>query len=515
MQPTLWYRRHEPSDGRGLPLVQRRTPPCPSCTAIAPATARFSSEMSSPRRRLRELLSIVDTLVDVYGYDVVELIVSSPGGSALELSHVIEALQERREQGLRVRTRVDSCAQSAAALLVCAGDERIAEPGAQLRFHAVHAAPGHTVTAREASVLGRSLAGTDESVLEFLASRALLAPVTERAIGAEGSDRPVLEALARACARRKRRPRSIAALARLIAECVDSAIESDDRAALARIYRRLLAIDRPISARLALTLRLIDRVGTAPEDGCTPAAYPGPVVPEWARLFPPSGYFPRDELTRHVLALGEPGSGKTSSVMVPLLYPLADASLDNVSTALVVDPTGELTRLLAHFPAERPVVHLHPDTVVLDLMAGPRWSLDADLSDGWWLTAAHRILCRVAALVPESPARALRPHARTDAGRLDCEGHRARRSAPRLRVDDHRPGRARTGRLARRLPRGPALDGGAPRAGAGRRGVARAQRPGPHRLAPPEPAGRAAASRCPGDRHPGDRHPGDRPPGDQ
>ena len=233
-----------------------------------------------------ELLSVIDTLVDVYGYNVVELIVFSPGGSARELSQVIEALQERREQGLRVRTRVDSCAQSAAALLVCAGDERIAEPGAQLRFHAVHAAPGHTVTAREASFLGRSLAGTDESILDFLVSRTFLAPVTERAIGAEGSDRPVLEALARACARRKRRPRSIAALARLIAECIDRAIESDDRAALARIYRRLLAVDRPISARLALTLRLIDRVGTAPEDVCAPAAYPGPSSPSGRRSFP-------------------------------------------------------------------------------------------------------------------------------------------------------------------------------------------------------------------------------------
>ena len=256
-----------------------------------------------------DLISAVDTLVDVYGYETIELVVSSPGGSTHAMNHVLEALHRRRAQGLRLRTRVVSHAQSAAAILVCAGDERVAEPGAQLLFHAVHGSAGHAVTAREASDLAGTLTRTDASVLDFLATRALATPSPWRAVGAEPGDRPVLETLSRACARRRRRPRTLPALARLVAECVDRAVERDDCAAIKRIYRRLLAADQAISAALALTLGLIDRVGVTLEGEVPPAAYPGPIVAEWARLFPPSGYVPRTVLTRHILALGESGAG--------------------------------------------------------------------------------------------------------------------------------------------------------------------------------------------------------------
>ena len=215
-----------------------------------------------------------------------------------------------------------------------------------------------------------------------------------------------------------------------------------------------------------------------------------------------------------MLALGELGSGKTTSVVVPLLFPLADASLDNISTGLVVDTTGELTRLLAHFPVERPVLHLRPDTVVLDLMAGPRWSLDADLAEGWWLTAAHRILCRVAALVPESPARALRSHARTDAGRLDCEGTALVEALLAFVLMTTSPD----------APAPAAWLGGCPRACGGWRRSLSGRRATRRRAGPtswPSPPGSSRARwsrrrvRYPGDRHSRDRHPGDRPPGDR
>ena len=50
------------------------------------------------------------------------------------------------------------------------------------------------------------------------------------------------------------------------------------------------------------------------------------------------------------------------------------------------------------------------DTAVLHLMAGSRWTLDPDLGARRWLSAATRILCRVASFVPSNPARVLMAH---------------------------------------------------------------------------------------------------------
>ena len=50
------------------------------------------------------------------------------------------------------------------------------------------------------------------------------------------------------------------------------------------------------------------------------------------------------------------------------------------------------------------------DNAVLKVMAGPRWSLDDDLANSRWLSAARRILCRVASFCPGTPARTLMDH---------------------------------------------------------------------------------------------------------
>lgn len=72
-----------------------------------------------------ELVDTLDTLVELYFYALVELVVSSPGGEVRALHYVLDAMEAHRAQGVRIRTRVLSHAESAAAVRVCLGDERI------------------------------------------------------------------------------------------------------------------------------------------------------------------------------------------------------------------------------------------------------------------------------------------------------------------------------------------------------------------------------------------------------
>ena len=58
---------------------------------------------------------------------------------------------------------------------------------------------------------------------------------------------------------------------------------------------------------------LVDRVGAAPVGETIRTGAEGLTVPEWRTLYPPDGTVPRDALTRHMLVLGETGSGKTAS----------------------------------------------------------------------------------------------------------------------------------------------------------------------------------------------------------
>ena len=54
--------------------------------------------------------------------------------------------------------------------------------------------------------------------------------------------------------------------------------------------------------------------------------------------------------------------------------------------------------------------HVTADRSVVNLMAGPRWSLDADLVAGRWQSASLKVLCRVASFVRSSAACVLMDH---------------------------------------------------------------------------------------------------------
>ena len=254
----------------------------------------------------------------------------------------------------------------------------------------------------------------DDDLLRHLVDRALTDPtsrISKGRHGAESSDLHVLQQLWPSTGQGDQAPpRRVRILASAIGKAVDKAIREGDRTALTRIYRRLLDTDRSISAGLAFTLGLVDRIGPDESDAPRSAGTPWVQIPEWRALFPPTGDVPREILTRHALILGETGAGKTASAILPLVSAVATAPPDRVAATLIIDPKHEIAPVLQRLAPER-LRHLATGEVALDLMAGPRWQLDEDLASGRWLSAATRILCRVASFVPQNPARILLRHA--------------------------------------------------------------------------------------------------------
>ena len=98
--------------------------------------------------------------------------------------------------------------------------------------------------------------------------------------------------------------------------------EAAGSAVLRHLYDDLFAFDAPISAALARELWLLDAVvnpgaresrAERPDAACR--------IPEWRAAFGPDGSVDRRVLCRHVLILGETGSGKTASGVLPLRRP--------------------------------------------------------------------------------------------------------------------------------------------------------------------------------------------------
>ena len=359
-----------------------------------------------------KLVNAIETVVGTYFYSEVDLLVASPGGDTRALAYYLNAFEDWQRQGVRFRTRVISTAASAAAFMVSLGDERVAEPGARLIYHNARATHASDLTASATTALHSALRRLDEGMIGLLALRALNASTAAPRGGhsSERSDRHVLERLhglltgTNGSPKIKRRR-----LVRTVARAVDRACLDRDKEALMRIYRRLFEFEVPISARLARTLRLIDRIGSRTAEQFQVEGTPGLTIPEWRVLYPPSGDVPREVLTRHTLVLGETGAGKTASCMLPVVAALAKTPPERLGGALVIDPKLELGRVLQELAPER-LHHVTAGTASVNLMAGPRWSLDSDLAAGRWHTAALKILCRVASFVRSSAAQVLMDH---------------------------------------------------------------------------------------------------------
>ena len=365
-----------------------------------------------------ELVARIRRLRDECFHDRVELEIASNGGSVLALGYLLDALDGFRAGGLEVVTRALTSAASAAADLVALGDRREASGSAVLRFHSARTFGVNEVTARTAGALQGMLDAADDRLMRRLVERGLRAgspappPVGEAAGAMHDADWRVAAALAGPAGRAGAGPGPEDVLRRL-RERVRGCLREPDGAGLRRLYDELFAFDAPVSAALARELGLLDAVVNPGAREARPepsgAAFR---IPEWRAAFGPDGDVDRRVLCRHVLVLGETGSGKTASGALPAAAAALDPN-NPVGCVLVVDPKREigpeLDRLAGACGAS--VRTFAPKAgaggPALDLMRGPEWSLDADLEAGRCLSAAQKILLRAASLSPGNPSAAL------------------------------------------------------------------------------------------------------------
>lgn len=338
-------------------------------------------------------------------YSDVELRITSPGGSLGAVYDYIREADSIRRCGLTVATHVPSTASSAAALLASLGDVRTAAPRAWLLYHIVRTGPIEGITAHGASNLHTTLADIDASTIDALAERARQPnhqPARRKAAIRDfaPSDWPVVARLLDENPSRQRGAQ-LERLRKKVAAAV-----AGDGSRLGALYRALFALDTPISSTLAAELRLIDRV----DDATAPArsvddGEPCIAVPEWAGLYPPDGRVPRAYLCRHILILGETGSGKTVSGILPAVAAILRDK--RPGCMLVVDPKDEVAAAVERMvPAGGVVREIDLAKDTFNVMSG-RNSIDGDLAGSRFLNAAKQILIRAASFDPDSIAKVL------------------------------------------------------------------------------------------------------------
>ena len=165
---------------------------------------------------------------------------------------------------MRVRTRVVTVAESAAAIVLSLGDERIAEPRAQLLYHHFRVVEPRSLTADGSASVCARLTRLDEHYLARLVERAFDGghPSQSRRGAIDDSDLPVLERITRLfpCAE-EARAGGVARLARVLERSIQGALRDRDPNPIALLYAELFGSELSVSPAVAHLLRLIDHVG--------------------------------------------------------------------------------------------------------------------------------------------------------------------------------------------------------------------------------------------------------------
>ena len=404
---------------------------CKSDCAVVPVNGIIEEEM------MLQLVSAIQQLHNDYFYTHIELEVCSPGGQAMALDYCVDAMDALRARGVRFTTRALMSVSSAAANLVSLGDVREAVRGASFLYHQARTGGTESVTSQSARRILTAVDKIDERYLARLVGRARHNETQRPALNAgdfTDNDWPIMEYLLidaavvqpRAGGAKPARRMLLQRLRKHIAAC----LRADDERLLKRLYRRLLEFDTYISAALALELRLLDVLtdGIPPTLGLV-ASDDYLDIPEWTSLYQ-GGRIPRAGLCRHTLVLGETGSGKTVSGILPVVGAVMAPDNRTVGCALIIDPKREIKSHVARLRHDGITVHdidLEADRQrpVLNLMAGEALSVDTDLDHDRFLEAARKILIRSASLSPASPAKVLAglPGNRRD-GYWESEGSR-------------------------------------------------------------------------------------------
>ncbi len=334
-------------------------------------------------------------------YHDIELQIASPGGEVIALEYFIEALRHWQEDELDLTTcALTSCSSAAAVMLSLGIRRRKASPASSLLYHfsRIHAREREPITQTRARSFVESLESIDKRILEELVSRAKKNKFEAKDFTKE--DRHTLEKIRESLDRQSRDgdPNPIPWL--------QNWIEAER---WEELYRVLCESDRPISGRLAHALGLVDEL-----------VEPKPVQPErredqrrkdqiitipaWETVYK-DGEVDVQHMKRHVLVMGETGSGKTKSAVLPVVA--AAYSSSKVSVALVIDPKKELFTEIQHVANStgKRLERIDPDKIKIDLMASEEWTVDELIEKKQYWTAAERVLQRVAGFSGTNPAR--------------------------------------------------------------------------------------------------------------
>ena len=366
--------------------------------AIERPTINFTGKLTD--ENAIELIDRIRVLRDQFFFDEVQLRIASPGGQLTALKYFAECVQELQGDGLKIATHAITTVASAAAVMLSLGDVRTAHRKSLLLFHTGRLPSVHgAITAKGAESIATALNSADDEIVSLLVDRAARAPAPEAdtpvelfAIG----DWTVIDRLS---PRNARKPKT---MLRMFRKRVADAYK-DPSTRLRKLYSDFCALDSAVSPYLALELGLIDAVGDCdPRERSAVADDGGLMVPEWESLYA-GGRVPRAALTRHTLILGETGSGKTASGILPVLSAITGEA-SPVSTALVIDPKSEIYPLLRRYAGPDCTVRLLRAGVDSINVMGKSSAVAEVVSKGKWVTAAQKILA-CAASISDSPAR--------------------------------------------------------------------------------------------------------------
>ena len=361
----------------------------------------FSGELES--ENCIALIDRIRSLRNDLFYSEVFLRISSPGGDFPALQYFVESIRGLQEGGLTITTHAVTFVGSAAAVMLSLGDVRTAHRNCVLLYHngRLPSVDGH-LTAQGAVTIANALSSVNEATVALLVARALrgLAPAADTSADQfSPGDWHVIRRLGGGSARRAE------TALKLFRRRVAKAFE-DPQKRLGSLYSEFCALETSVSPHVALELGLIDAIGdgslvTRQRDTATPEDG-GLSVPEWASLYP-GGRVPRAALTRHTLVLGESGSGKTVSGVLPILSAILREG-SNVACTLVIDPKYDLYPVAKRMAgADCTIRLLRAGKDSINIMSGSR-SVAAELSGGRWREAARKILAR-ASTFADSPAR--------------------------------------------------------------------------------------------------------------
>ena len=363
-----------------------------------------------------ELVRTVNELQRQRFYRHVELQIASPGGQVLALQYFLEALAYWKDRGHRLTTLALTSCASAAAVMLSLGDRRKASPTSLILYHfaRIHVSEATPITRTHARHFAESLELLDARILGALVSRAASNPPPVDEFSAE--DRNALQELRTALGDRSDGKDSAAWLAQWL-KATQEASAQDREARWTTLYRILCETDRPISGRLAYSLGLVDELvqPMAADSAVAPVPRRSLRVPEWTNAYR-DGAVDVAYLKRHTLVLGETGSGKTVSAVLPVLA--AAYRAPEVGVVLVIDPKDELGRVLQDLEAAarsgdaapKRIQPIEPDQLKIDLMSTQAWAIDDFLRERRYWSAAERMLQRVAGLSTTSGARILLGH---------------------------------------------------------------------------------------------------------